>query len=346
MAGAGGLPDTAAMKATALAAALGLLILAGCAHQTQPPAPTAPRIEPTVAQLEAARRVQLPPAQLAEMLNKPWARMQPAELGRFLAWQQLDQPQFRQRVTALARKNIGQPYELYLLGEFPYETFDSQPLFDLTKSDCVVFVEHVYAMAMSASWEEFFWMLQRIRYKDGVIGVATRNHYTEADWNLSNNWLVTDITKDLAGDRVQAYRQRIDRKAFLKKQFKIEREIPVQQFDDVFVPKEAVAQVEAGLQDGDFVNVISTKDGGYWASHVGLIVVGADGSRHLLHSAEPQVREESLQGFIARMAERDARNAGQNKASLAGFKFLRLNEAPQAPPMAPQPRPARAALVD
>lgn len=339
----GGLHDTAAMKIAVIAAALGLL-LAGCAHQ---PAPVTPlRIEATPAQLEAARRVALPPAQLGEMLNKPWHRMQPAELGRFLAWQQLDQPLLRQRVAALARKNIGQPYELYLLGEFPYETYDAQPLFDLTKSDCVVFVEHVYAMALSASWEEFFWVLQRIRYRDGVIGAATRNHYTEADWNLANRWLVADITKELAGERAQAYRQRIDRKAFLKKQFKIEREIPVQQFDDVFVPKEAVVQVEASLQDGDFVNVISTKDGGYWASHVGLIVVGADGSRHLLHSAEPQVREESLQGFIARMAERDARNAGQNKASLAGFKFLRLNEAPQAPPMAPQPRPARAALLD
>lgn len=337
-----GLPDTPAMKIAVTTAAIALL-LAGCAT---PQAPVvAPRIQPSAAQIENARRVQLPAEQLGEMLNKPWARMQPAELGRFLAWQQLDQPLLRQRVAALARKNIGQPYELFLLGEFPYETYDAQPLFDLTKSDCVVFVEHVYAMAMSASWEEFFWMLQRIRYRDGVIGVATRNHYTEADWNLANNWLVTDITKDLAGERVRPYRQRIDRQAFLKKQFKIEREIPVQQFDDVFVPKETVAEVEASLQDGDFVNVISTKDGGYWASHVGLIVVGADGSRHILHSAEPQVREESLQGFIARMAERDARNAGQNKASLAGFKFLRLNEAPQAPPMAPQPRPGRPALL-
>ena len=113
------------------------------------------------------------------------------------------------------------------------------------------------------------------------------------------------------------------------------------QFDDQFVRKQDVAAIEQQLQEGDFVNVISGKDGGYWASHVGLIVIGADGQRHLLHSAEPQVREEPLQGFIARMAERDARNAGQNKAQLAGFKFLRLNEDPQAPPMAPQPRPPR-----
>ncbi|RZI98531.1 MAG: DUF1460 domain-containing protein [Rubrivivax sp.] len=325
------------MQKTLGALALSLL-LAGCAHQTLPPPP--PRIEPTAPQLDAARRAGLDNAELASLLNKPLYQMQPRELGRYLAWQQLEQPALRQRIAALARKNIGQPYELFLLGEFPYETYDSQPLFNLAKSDCVVFAEHVYAMALSASWEEFFWMLQRIRYRDGVIGTATRNHYTEADWNVANSWLVQDVTRSL-GAPTQGYHQRIDRKAFLQKQFKITREIPVQPFDDVYIAKQDVAAIEAQLQDGDFVNVISSRGSDSWASHVGLIVTGADGSRRLLHSAEPQVREETLQGFIARMAERDVRQAGQNKAQLAGFKFLRLNEAPEVPPMAPQPRPKR-----
>lgn len=312
------------------------LMLAGCAYR--PPAPRP--IEPTAAQLEAARRVGLEADQLADLLSKPLYRMQPAEVGRFLAWQQLHEPNLRKRVAALARKNIGQPYELFLLGEFPYETYDTQPLFSLAKSDCVVFVEHTYAMALSASWEEFFWMLQRIRYRDGVIGTATRNHYTEADWNVANRWLVTDVTAAL-GAPTRPYQQRIDRQAFLLKQFKLQRDIPVQPFDDAYIDKRDVAAVEAQLQDGDFVNVISGRNGNHYASHVGLIVTGADGTRRLLHSAEPQVREETLQGFIARMAERDARQAGQNKATLSGFKFLRLNDNPQVPPMAPQPRPAR-----
>lgn len=326
------------MQKTLGALALSLL-LAACAHQPPLP-PEPPRIEPTAAQLASASKAGLSATELAGLLNKPLYKMQPAEVGRFLAWQQLDQPNLRQRIAALARKNIGQPYELFLLGEFPYETYDAQPLFDLSKSDCVVFAEHTYAMALSASWEEFFWMLQRIRYRDGVIGTVTRNHYTEADWNIANRWLVTDVTATL-GAPTQAYRQRIDRQAFLLKQFKIQRDIPVQDFDDVYVAKQDVAAIEAQLQDGDFVNIISSRGGESWASHVGLIVTGADGSRHLLHSAEPQVREETLQGFIARMAERDARQAGQNKPQLSGFKFLRLNDTPEPPPMAPQPRPRR-----
>ena len=330
------------MSAKTFSALAVTLLLGACAYA--PPSIQQPRTEPTVQQLDAARRVGLDAAELSDLLNKPLYQMQPREVGRFLAWQQLDQPDLRQRIAALARKNIGQPYELYLLGEFPYETYDRQPLFDLTRSDCVVFAEHVYAMALSASWEEFFWMLQRLRYRDGIIGVATRNHYTEADWNVANRWLVQDVTGAL-GAPTRAYRQRIDRSAFLQKQFKIVRDIPVQQLEDIYIAKEDVAAIEAQLQAGDFVNVISGRNGGYWASHVGLIVVGADGQRHIVHSAEPQVREETLQGFIARLTERDAREAGQNKPQLAGFKFLRLNDAPQVPPMAPQPRPARPAAL-
>ncbi|MFG6415840.1 N-acetylmuramoyl-L-alanine amidase-like domain-containing protein [Roseateles sp. DC23W] len=331
------------MTTKTLAALAVTLLLAACAHQ--PPTPPAPpKVEPTAAQVAHARRTGLDATQIAYLMNKPLYQMQPVEVGRYLAWQQLDQPDLRQRIAAIARKNIGQPYELFLLGEFPYETYDTQPLFSLAKSDCVVFVEHTYAMALSSSWEEFFWVLQRIRYRDGVIGTATRNHYTEADWNVANNWLVTDVTRTL-GAPTQPYHQRIDRQAFLLKQFKIQRDVPVQPFDDVYIAKQDVAAIEAQLQDGDFVNVISGRNGNHYASHVGLIVTGADGSRRLLHSAEPQVREETLQGFIARMAQRDARNAGQNKVTLSGFKFLRLNDAPQVPPMAPQPRPGKPVVL-
>ena len=55
-------------------------------------------------------------------------------------------------------------------------------------------------MALSHNWPGFMQMLQRIRYRDGQLGVATRNHYTEADWNISNRWLVEDITAELAGE--------------------------------------------------------------------------------------------------------------------------------------------------
>jgi len=300
-------------------------LLAGCAA---PPAST------TAATTAA-------PAPLDTILGKPIYQMSPVEAGRYVAWQHAAEPDLRKRIAAIGRKNIGQPYILNLLGEFPFEVHDKLPLFSLDHSDCVVFAEHTYAMALSRSWEEFFWMLQRIRYKEGVIGVATRNHYTELDWNVSNRWLLTDISAELAGADGPGYDMRVDRARFLKTRHNTLRDIPVETSRQAYVPKEQVAAIAAQLREGDFVNVISTRDGEHWASHVGLVVLGANGERHFLHSSAPQVREETFESYIARTLEREAQNAraGKNGQRLAGFKFLRLNEPVVVPPMAPQPRP-------
>jgi hypothetical protein len=281
------------------------------------------------------------PAPLETVLHKQLYQMSPQEVGRYIAYIHQAEPDLRKRIAAIGRKNIGQPYTLNLLGEFPYEIHDDLPMFSLDHSDCVVFAEHSYAMALSQSWEEFFWMLQRIRYRDGVIGVKTRNHYTELDWNVANRWLVTDVSAQLAGANVATYDMTVDRANFLKTRHHTEASIPVETSRQSYVPKERVAEIASQLQEGDFVNVISTRNGEYWASHVGLVVLGPDGERHFLHSSEPKVREESFASFMARTAEREERNAraGKNGQKLAGFKFLRLNENIVVPPMAPQPRP-------
>jgi hypothetical protein len=296
-------------------------IVAGCATQAPAPAPA--------------------PLAVPALLSKQIYQMTPIEAGRYIAHMQTAQPDLRKRIAAIGRQNIGQPYILNLLGEFPYQLHDSLPMYSLDHSDCVVFAEHTYAMALSASWEEFFWMLQRIRYNQGVVGVASRNHYTEVDWNVNNGWLVTDVSAAIAGPFVASYTQVVDRQKFLKVRHGTDATIPVQTTQIAYVPKEKVADIAAQLQEGDFVNVISTQGGGSWASHVGLVVLDANGHRNFLHSSEPQVREESFESYIGRMAERDARNAaaGKKSATLAGFKFLRLNDNIVVPPAAPQPRP-------
>ncbi|MBL8520612.1 MAG: DUF1460 domain-containing protein, partial [Betaproteobacteria bacterium] len=124
--------------------------------------------------------------------------------------------------------------------------------------------------------------------------------------------------------------------------FKIDRDIPVQTVHEAFVPKAMVADVLPQLREGDFVNVVSSKGSETLVTHVGLIVLGPTGERRLIHSAEPMVREESFDAFIARALEREARTPkGRAPLRLMGFKFLRLNERPEPPPMKPQPRPGR-----
>jgi hypothetical protein len=312
-----------------LAPLLFLAALSGCA--------TAPAIVPATPPAEA-------PLSMESLLKKQIYQMSPVEAGRYITYVHQTEPDLRKRIAAIGRQNIGQPYTLNLLGEYPYQIHDSLPMFSLDHSDCVVFAEHTYAMALSQSWEEFFWMLQRIRYKDGVVGVATRNHYTEVDWNTNNSWLVTDASAQLAGADGPSYVLTVDRARFLKTRHKTDSSLPVQTSREAFVAAERVAAVADQLQEGDFVNVISTRNGEYWASHVGLVVIGADGRRNFLNSAEPQVREESFDAFVARSRAREQRNASAGKPGqkLAGFKFLRLNDNIVVPAALPQPRPGSA----
>jgi hypothetical protein len=161
------------------------------------------------------------------------------------------------------------------------------------------------------------------------------------DWNVANRWLVTDISAELAGPGGPGYDMQVDRARFLRTRHNTVREIPVETSRQAYVPKEKVAAIATQLQEGDFVNVISTRNGEHWASHVGLVVLGPNGERHFLHSSAPRVREETFESYIGRTLEREARNARDGKPgqTLAGFKFLRLNPQIAVPPMAPQPRP-------
>lgn len=336
---------------TALALLSFVFIVLGCSSRPAKTTTTAETsLPPNEQQIEAAQRIGIGREELTHLLSQPLYKMQPREVDHYLAYLQATEPSLRNRVAAIARKNIGQPYELYLLGEFPYQVEDDQPLFNLAKSDCVVFVEHTYAMALSRSWSEFFWMLQRIRYRGGVIGVATRNHYTETDWIKENAWLVTDISQEVAGERAASYTLTVDRQKFLRSRYNVDAQIPVETSVEAFVPYDVVPEVLPKLNQGDYVNIISSKADpakgtvDHWASHVGLVVVAADGTRHILHSSEPRVREETFESFIKRAHDREANNLriGKKDKILAGFKFLRLNDAPEVPPMQPQPRPTPA----
>lgn len=286
--------------------------------------------------------------QLGELIGKPLYEFNEGEVDVYLRYLSAFEPELPGRIAHLARKNIGQPYELYLLGEMPFEHYDPQPIYCLDRSDCVVFSEHTYAMALTDNWEDFMRMLQRIRYDGGRIGVVTRNHYTEADWNPNNRWLVRDITGELARNRVMKFEQKVDRAKFLRNRYKLETDIPVKEYVHEFIRFEDIDMAKGRLRDGDFVNIVrgtpgkrkpldrgarsgSMEDifgGSAWVGHVGLIVLGEDGEVHLIHSASPEVREESLEDYIARSTKNIAERDAAGKSRLLGFKFLRLQKDP------------------
>lgn len=303
-----------------------LLLAIACCHEAIAAMPQAPAD---------------PPATMDSLAEKPLYEFTEAEIDVYLKHLHAAEPDLRKRILHLARKNIGQPYELYLLGEMPFEPYDPQPLYCLGKSDCLAFTEHTYAMALTRDWPAFMAMLQRIRYRDGQIGVATRNHYTEADWNPSNRWLVRDVTAEIAGDKAVGFDEKIDRSAFLKKRYGLEIEIPVEMHHDVYLPFDEIARAKDHLEGGDFINVVrgivkpgappdATFGGNAFVGHVGFVAFGENGVLNMIHSAEPAVREESLDAYIARSTADLAAKDEAGKPRLVGFKFLRLEADPLA----------------
>jgi hypothetical protein len=257
--------------------------------------------------------------------------MTPAEIGQFVAQTRREVPDLRQRVVTIARRNLGQKYSLHLLGEYPFEIHDGQPLYCLENGDCVVFAEHVYAMALSYDWQSFFAMLQRIRYQNGEISAVTRNHYTLADWNENNAWLIRDITPQIAAGKTDTVTENINRKAFSKKSFDVDVDVPNQSYTTTYVPARYVKDVAAQLRAGDCVNVIRvTKSGGKFCGHVGMIGIGADGTVNLIHSTPPKSIEQPLVEYVEQQLERNKERERKGEITFQGLKFLRLVDDPVA----------------
>lgn len=224
------------------------------------------------------------------------------ETGEFLRLVHGEEPDFFKRVVHIARKNIGQPYRLSLLGEFPFELHDPDPLYCLSASDCVTFVEQTYAMALGADWSAFFGGLQRLRYKESEIGLVTRNHFTEADWNVNNRWLFEDITTALAAGGQRSYVLRIDRAAFLAK-FGVKVSTPVQEWKDSYIPREKIPGVTSSLMDADVIEIVRGPAGGPYVGHMGIVAHGSDSGVTMIHSTKPAVREEGLPAYLERRTE-------------------------------------------
>lgn len=260
------------------------------------------------------------PAPPADTLSSaPLHQQSETDIDRFLRNLAAREPDLHRRVVTIARGFIGQPYKLGVLGEGGREPFDPDPLFCLTASDCVTFVEQTYALALSAQWAEFLPTLNRIRYLNAEVGIRTRNHFTEADWNVNNAWLFDDITAALAGGRASVpLRQRVRRAAFFRK-LGVPSDLPDEDFVASYIPRSRLSAVLDELQDADVAEIVRGTKQAPYVGHMGLIARRSDGRVMLIHSSKPSVRELPLTDYLAA------------NPKVIGMKFLRPRVAVNAP---------------
>lgn len=86
------------------------------------------------------------------------------------------------RLEYFSRLMKGIPYRLGPMGESYLDSIENKPLVYMDSVDCVTYLEHALAMALAPSENAIFALLQKIRYKDGVIDFLHRKHYLLADW--------------------------------------------------------------------------------------------------------------------------------------------------------------------
>lgn len=274
-------------------------------------------------------------ADIAALSARPLYTLSEEELDRYLPEMHALEPDLHRRIVRLARQNLGQPYDIYLLGEFPFETYDVEPIYCLTRGDCVVSAEHLYAMGLAHDWWSFLRTLQRIRYKDGTVGMLTRNHYGIADWDRNNAFLFDDITHQVGGGNAAVPLRQVCRRAAFFAKHGIGRDIPDEPIEDWYIPKERIPDVQHEFRNADLINIIRGDANSQWSGHFGMIALAPDGTVDFLHSAKPVSREQPLVEYVT----------GDKRC--LGIKVLRLRDdaaermaaaladSPQATPITP-----------
>lgn len=221
------------------------------------------------------------------ILASPLFEMTPPDVDAYLAGLNARQSRYADRVADLARAAIGTPYAPDPLGEGPGAPYDADPLMDLSKVDCVTFVEQTLALAAAKSYREAFDVLQKIRYRKGEIAFENRNHFMEADW-IANNTFCKDVTRSLGAATEKSTRTIGRRHFYTLKQIEkfaataVDREMTLH-----YVPAASAALAEINLPSPALVLLIGKADW-LFTLHCGLFIRDKDGRGLFYHASSKQ----------------------------------------------------------
>jgi D-alanyl-D-alanine carboxypeptidase/D-alanyl-D-alanine-endopeptidase (penicillin-binding protein 4) len=121
---------------------------------------------------------------------------------------------FLNRIDEISRYFVGVPFDSTgPTGEGHFDTLDTKPIYNIRHFDCLTYVEHVLALALSSNADEFILQLQRLRYQDGKIDYLHRNHFFVIDW-LANN---KDIARVIAPKEAVTVTRIISKRKFFSR---------------------------------------------------------------------------------------------------------------------------------
>ena len=224
------------------------------------------------------------------------------------------------RINLYSDMFLGTPYSWTPTGDGPDALYETYPLVNFQLTNCMVYCEHVLALSISDSWDNFFNNLQQIRYKDGMIGMRTRNHYTIADWLPENSWLLDDVSAKVGGDYTKSMTRTISHENFFKgkglhdmRYVKHDRKITVD-----YVPMEHIKDVKSRIHNGDIVAMLFADKDNVFSAHM-LMIVEKDGDLYFREASTTNYStfETEFDEWVAWKGTRD---------NYAGLAFMRVKD--------------------
>ena len=212
---------------------------------------------------------------------------------------------FEYRLLEAARLALGTPYFDGPLGEGPEGKYDSDPMVDFTRVDCVTYVEQSVAMATGSRYDEMYANLQRIRYRDGKTDFENRNHFMISDW-VSNNPYCVDVSAKL-GVQTQQLTRTISKKGFfeLVKAPGLGADEPDEAVTIDLVPTAMAAIAQQNIPSPSLIVFVGKVDW-LFSLHCGLYLRDADGRGRLYHGSSKGggVVEMDLAEYMEQQQER------------------------------------------
>jgi len=226
----------------------------------------------------------------ADPVVKPFFKMSNLEIDQVIRDMVEKNLTITQKMNRFSELFLETQYKLTCTGDGPHALLEDWPLVNFKETNCMAYCEHVLALAISDNWDHFFNNLQHIRYKDGIIGMKSRNHYTMADWLPENSWLLNDAAKEVAGNKVKTVTRTISHINFFagkgiedKKYVKPDREITIS-----YVPLDILREVEEKTKTGDVLALIYKKLDNIFSAHM-LMIAEKNGKKMIRESSNSKM---------------------------------------------------------
>lgn len=205
---------------------------------------------------------------------KRFQQMSHAEIDKLIGQIAKTSMTITEKMNYFSTYFLDMPYNIHCVGDGPYALYEPWPLVNFKETNCMAFCEHILALAISDNWDNFFNNLQKIRYKDGLIGMKTRNHYTMADWLPQNNWLLEDVSAKVGGNYIKMVTRTISHKQFFagKGISDTTYMLPDRTLTVNYIPLSDFENVIANTKVGDILSLLYAKLDNIFSAHMVIIV--------------------------------------------------------------------------